>query len=112
MPAVTLVVGEETPGMAVVLVLHQDADTARLTGLVAHVLLPDDRQEQRTSRVHDGDVREQPAPIVGLQRLDHAQEERVLRDGTHGVVRDTCGCGTTDPGWVGQKGIQAAVAAL
>jgi hypothetical protein len=32
-----------------------------------------------------------------LQHFYHAEEERVLRNRSHGVVRDTCGSGATDP---------------
>ena len=44
-PAVTPVMGKEAPGELVVFILHEDADAASLTGLVAHVFLPDDGQE-------------------------------------------------------------------
>lgn len=40
-PAVTDVVGEETPCVPVVLILHQDPDPACLIGLIKHVLLPE-----------------------------------------------------------------------
>lgn len=102
MPAVAHMVGEETPGVAVVLVLHQDANATRLAGRLAHVLLPNHRQEQRTSRVHDGDVRKHPAPVVRLKGLDHTKEERVLGNCTHSVVGDTRRSGATNPGGISQ----------
>lgn len=39
-PAVANVVGEETPRVAVVLVLHEDTDPVGLAGLVEHVFFP------------------------------------------------------------------------
>lgn len=35
-----------------------------------------------------------------------------MGDGAHGIVGDAGGVGTTDPGWVGEKRVEAAVAAL
>lgn len=77
-PAVADVVRKETPGKPVVFLWHQNADAVGALGL-AHVLLPDNRQEERASRVHDSDVRQKPTSVVCLQRIDGAQEERVLR---------------------------------
>jgi len=111
-PAVTGVVGEETPGVLVVLILHENPHAARLRRVILHVFLPDNRQEQRTSRVHDGDVWEEPVTVVLLQQLDHAQEERVLGYRAHGVVGDTGGHGAAHPRGVSEQRIQATVAAL
>lgn len=36
----------------------------------------------------------------------------MVGNGAHGVVGDTSGVGTADPGWVGEKRVKAAVAAL
>lgn len=112
MPAVTNVVGEETPRVAVVFVLHEDADPVSLAGLVEHVFFPQNRQEKRTGRVHDSDVGKQPAAVVGLQEFDNAEEEGVLRNRSHRIVGDTSWSGTTNPRRVSEKRIQAAVAAL
>lgn len=35
-----------------------------------------------------------------------------MGDGAHGIVGDAGGVGTTDPGWVGEKRVEAAVAAI
>lgn len=104
--------GEETPGELVILVLHQDAHSARFCGLGLHVLLPDDRQEEWPSRVHDGDVGKQPAAVVLLEKLDCAQEERMLRHGAHRVVGYTGGNRTAHPRGIGEERVQATVAAL
>lgn len=112
MPAVTDMVGEETPRVAVVLVLHENTDSVSLAGLVEHVFLPQDRQKQRTCRVHDCDVGKQPAAVVGLQEFDNTEEEGVLRNRSHRIVGDTSRSGTTNPRRVSEKRIQAAVAAL
>lgn len=111
-PAVANVVGEETPRVAVVLVLHEDTDPVGLAGLVEHVFFPQNRQEKRTGRVHDGDVGKQPAAVVGLQEFDNTEEEGVLRNRSHRIVGDTSRSGTTNPRRVSEKRIQAAVAAL
>lgn len=71
--------GEEAPGVLVVLVGHQDSHAGRLARLVEHIFLPYHGQEQRARRIHDGDVRQQPAAVVGLQQLDDSEEERMLR---------------------------------
>ncbi len=69
MPAAALVMAEETPGIPVVLVHHEDAHSASAravadVGARRHVFLPDDGEEQRTRAVHDGDVGETPVLIV------------------------------------------------
>lgn len=111
-PAVANVVGEETPRVAVVLILHEDTDPVGLAGLVEHVFFPQNRQEKRTGRVHDGDVGKQPAAVVGLQEFDNTEEEGVLRNRSHRIVGDTSRSGTTNPRRVSEKRIQAAVAAI
>lgn len=112
MPAVTPVVGEKAPRELVILVLHEDAHASRLARPVAHILLPDDGQEQRTRGVHDCDIRQQPVAIILLKQLNRSQEEWVLRHGAHGIVRDTGGRRATNPRGIGQKRIQATVATL
>jgi hypothetical protein len=111
-PAVTTVVGKEAPRELVVLVLHENTDTARLTGPITHILLPDDRQEKRAGGIHDCDIRQEPMAIILLQEFDDAQEEGVLGDRAHGVVGDTSWRGTTHPRGVSEERIQAAIAAL
>lgn len=111
-PAVTPVVGEEAPRELVVLVLHEDAHAPSLARSIAHVLFPDDRQEQRSGRVHDRDVWEEPVTIVLLQHFDGTEEEWVLRYGTHSVIGDTGRCSAAYPGRISQERIQATVAAL
>lgn len=111
-PAVSGVVGEETPGVLVVLVQHENAHAAHLRRVVLHILLPDDRQEQGTGRVHHGDVGEEPVAVILLEQFDYAQEEGVLRHGAHGIVGDTCGHGAAHPRGVSEQRIQTTVAAL
>lgn len=112
MPAVPDVVGEETPCVPVVLILHQDTDPAGLVGLVKHVLLPEYREEKRASRVHDRDVRKQPAAVVRLKQLDDAEKERMLRDRSHGIVGNTRWDCAAHPRRVCEQRIQATIAAL
>lgn len=104
-PAVADVVGEEAPRVPVVLVLHEDADAPGLGDALMHVLLPDDGEEEGARGIHDGDVGEQPAAVVGLQQLDHAEEERVLGDRAHGVIGYPRGRGAAHPGGVREERI-------
>lgn len=105
MPAVALVVREETPRVFIVLAGHEDANAIDFVWLQEHVLFPHDGEEEGTGGVHDCDVWEDPAPIVGLEGLDDAEEERVLGDGTHGIVGDSGGGSATNPGGVGEERI-------
>lgn len=73
-PRVAHVSVEETPAVAAVLVGHEHAHTTGpflavgagvgQGGVFAHPFLPHDREEKRTSRGHDSDVRQKP-PLVG-----------------------------------------------
>lgn len=35
-----------------------------------------------------------------------------MGDGAHGIVGDAGGVGAADPGWVGEKGVEAAVTTI
>lgn len=105
MPAVALVVCEETPRVFIVLVRHEDSNASDFVRSGEHVLFPHDGEEEGSCRVHDGDVRKDPAPVVRLERLDDAQEEWVLGDGTHGIVGDSGGGSATNPGGVCKEGV-------
>lgn len=74
--------------------------------------MPDDAEEERAGTVHDCYVRKFPIPIVGYERFDYKGEERVVGDGAHGVVGDAGGIRAADPGWVGKKRVEAAVATI
>ncbi|KAH9872774.1 hypothetical protein J1614_005168 [Plenodomus biglobosus] len=111
-PAVAQVVGEETPGMVVVLVGEEDAHAIVVEGLRIVVVAPDDAEEERAGRGHDGDVWEWPAAVVVGQRVDGLEEEGVAGNGAHGIVGDASGQGSTDPGWVGEERVKAAVASI
>lgn len=78
-PAATWMVGEETPRIFIVGILHHDANAAQTEWLFVHVFFPNHREEQRTGRVHDGDIREEPIAIIRIEGVDDAEEERVLR---------------------------------
>lgn len=108
---------KETPGVAVVFVLHEDADAAAaqvVAHVVArgHVFFPDDAEEERAGGVHDGYVGELPVFVVFHQRVDDTQEEGMLWGSAHGVVGDARWRRFAHPGWVGEKGIETPVAAL
>ena len=74
--------------------------------------MPDYTQEQGPGGVHDGDVRKLPVTIVGDQRFNDEGEEGVVWDRAHCIVGDACGLGSTDPGRVREKRVEAAVASL
>ena len=111
-PAVANVVGEETPCVAVVLILHQNPDPACLVGLIKHVLLPEHREEKWTSRVHDRDVRKQPAAVVRLQQLNDAKEERMLGNRSHRIVGNTRWNSAAHPRRIREQRIQTTIATL
>lgn len=110
-PAVADIMSEETPGESVILLRHQYPDSV-LAKRSGHVLFPNHRQEQWASRVHHCDIWQEPMLIVCLKRIDDFQEERMLRNRTHSVVRDSGRLRSANPCWVRKKGIETALAAL
>lgn len=111
-PAIAQVVREEAPGVVVVLVGEEDAHTVLVEGRSGGVVSPDDAEEERAGRGHDGDVGQWPAAVVVGQRVDGLEKEGVTGDGAHGIVGDACGDGAANPSWVGKEGVEAAVASL
>lgn len=63
-PAVAQVVCEKAPAVIVVLCGKEDAHAIRFLWLGLVVVAPDDTKIQRTSRGHDGDVRQRPPAVV------------------------------------------------
>lgn len=117
MPTAALVMAEKTPRMTIVLVLHQNPypSTARPVANVlarGHVFFPDDAEKQRAGAVHDGDIWELPVFVVGLQGLNHQEEEGVGGDGAHGVIGDTRGRRATHPSGIGKEGVEPTLATL
>ena len=111
-PAVAEMMGEEAPGMVVVLVWEQDANSISSFRICVVVVSPDETEEQWTGGSHDGDVRENPSAVVLGERVDCLEEEGVARDGAHGIIGDARGVCAADPGRVRQQRIKAAVASL
>lgn len=111
-PAVSEVVGEEAPGVVVVFFGEQDAHAVLVDGTSVVVMSPHKTEEERSGGGHDGDVGEWPATIVVRQGVDGLEEEGVTRDRAHGIVGDTGGDGTADPGWVGKQRVETSVASL
>lgn len=111
-PAVAKVVGEEGPRVVVVFLGEENADTVFVDWRGVVVVAPDKRQEERTSGCHDSDVGEGPATVVVGQRVDGLEEEGVAGNGAHGIVGDSGGDCAANPGWVGEKRVEAAVASL
>jgi len=85
-PAVSEVVGEETPGVVVVFLWEEDAHAVLVDGAGVVVMSPHKTEEERSGGGHDGDVGERPATVVVGQGVDGLEEERVTRDRAHGIV--------------------------
>lgn len=111
-PTVAQVVGEETPGMVIVLIGEEDADPAVTFLGHAVVVSPDDAEVERTGRSHDGDVWKNPLAVVVREGVDGLQEEWVTGNSAHNIVRDTSGICATNPSWVGKKRVETTIAAL
>ena len=123
---------EESPRLFIILVPHQHSHPPRRASVpparicspkdrgagnrrgraTALVLLPDDTEEERTGTVHDCYVGEFPIAVVWNQRFNDEGEEGVVGNGAHGIVGDTGGVGAANPGWVGEKRVETAVATL
>lgn len=99
-PAVSEVVGEEAPGVVVVLVGEEDPYAFSANGVCVVVVAPNDAQEQGPGGGHDGDIRENPPSIVVREGINGLEEEGMTGHRAHGVIGDTGGIGATDPGWV------------
>lgn len=111
-PAVSQVVGEETPRVVVVFVGKQDADTLLSHGASVVVVPPDETEVEGTGRSHDGNVWERPAAVVVGQRVNGLEEEGMAGNRAHDIVGNSGGKGASDPRRVGEKWIEAAVASL
>lgn len=117
MPRVAKVVSEETPGMVVVLVREQNSNSATIETIAiieafGAPMTPNDAQEERTSRSHDSDVRQNPLPVVARQVVNDTHKERVTRDGTHCIVGDTSGQSAAQPSWIREQRVKTTVAAI
>jgi len=112
MPTISLRDVEETPRVAFVLIRHQNAHMIHWRSRNANVFLPDHRKKQRTSAVHDGDVRHGPVTVIRLQRLDDTDEKWVLGNRAHGVITDSCRHCRAYPSGVAEQRIQASVTAI
>jgi hypothetical protein len=111
-PTVSEMVCEEAPGVVVVFLGKEDAHAVLVNGPGVVVVSPDETEEERSSGGHDGDVGKRPAAVVVRQRVDSLEEEGVTRDSAHGIVGDTSGNGTANPGWIGEERIETSVASL
>ena len=117
MPAVPPVVAEKTPGMTVVLFLHQYPHTSTSYAIAdvgprCHVFFPDHGEEERTGTIHNRNVWQSPIAIISSEGLDDKEEERVTRYSAHGIVGYTCGGSLADPGGIREKRVKAAIATL
>lgn len=78
----------------------------------AIVVSPYDGKEEGSGGAHDGDVREHPASIIAWERVDYFEEEGMVGNASHGVVRDTCGHCSAHPGRVDQERVETSLAPL
>jgi len=76
-PAVSDMVGEETPGVVVVLVGEKDAYTVGALGVGIVEVAPDNAEVKRAGGCHDCDVWERPSAVVVCERVDGLEEERM-----------------------------------
>lgn len=111
-PATALDDVEERPGVLAVLIRHKNSDSCIANWVAANPLLPHDTEKERAGGVHDSDVRNSPVVVVGRKGFDYSEEKRMLGNGSHSIVRDTGGDSATKPGWVSQKRIESAIAAI
>jgi hypothetical protein len=111
-PAVAQVVGEEAPGMVVVLVWEENAQTVHALRVRVAVVSPDQAEVQRSGRSHDGNVWEHPSAVVVGQRVDGLEEERVAGNRAHGVVGNASGDSAAHPCGIGEEGVEFAIAPL
>lgn len=91
MPRAALILGKKAPCLVHIL-LREQYSHARAVRLIAEIvafripLPPYYAQEQRTGRRHDRDVRENPASLVTIHRLDDPSEEWMPWHGADGIV--------------------------
>ncbi|KFZ23141.1 hypothetical protein V502_02380, partial [Pseudogymnoascus sp. VKM F-4520 (FW-2644)] len=103
---------EDAPLVVAVLGRHEDAHVVFEGALYAHVLLPDNRQEERSGGGHDGDVWHAIVFCVGLEALNDALEEGMVGDGAHGVVTNSRWESAAHPGGVSEHNLKASCASV
>ena len=103
---------EDAPLVVAVLGRHEDAHMVFERALHAHVLLPDNRQEERSGGGHDGDVWHAIVFCVVLEALDDALEEGMVGDGAHGVVTNSRWESAAHPGGVSEHNLKASCASI
>jgi hypothetical protein len=111
-PAIAHVMCEEAPGVVIVLVGEDDAHAVIILGTRIGVVSPDEAEIEGASGGHDGDVWQGPAAVVVGERFDRLQEKGMAGDGAHDIIGDSRGQSAADPGGVGEKGVEAAVASV
>lgn len=102
MPTTPLMVTEETPWKAIILIHHEDTDATSacaITDIVTrrHVFFPNDREKEGPGAIHHSDVGKTPVPVVCAKGLDNSEKERMLRGGAHCIVRNAGRCSAADP---------------
>jgi hypothetical protein len=55
---------EETPRMFAVFVWKENSNTVLLVGYLIAIVSPDNTQEQRASRSHNGDIWQEPTAVI------------------------------------------------
>jgi hypothetical protein len=85
-PAVSKVVGEETPRVVVVLIGEKNAHALVADGAGVVIMSPDKTEEERSSGGHDSDVWQRPATVVLGQGINGLEEEGMAGDCAHNIV--------------------------
>lgn len=108
---------KEAPRVSVVLFRENDAHTAAIRAVsyvstIRHPMPPQHAEEQRASAAHDSDVWQDPVAVVVLDLVDNILEERVMGNGTHGIVGDSSGHSLAHPGRIREQRLKLTVAAI
>lgn len=115
MPTIPHVMTKKAPTIPHILLAEQDPDSffsRHSVALVGVVVVPEQGEEERAGRCHDGDVRHEPGFVVVFEGGDRFADEGVMRYYADYVVTDACWVGAPDPGGVGEERVEAALAAL
>lgn len=112
MPGTTLGNLEEWFRTFAVFLRHQDANLVGYRDGLGKILLPQYREKERSSTIHDGDVWHGPIPIIALQIFDDSLEECMTWYAAHSIIANSCRDGHAYPGWVLEQRIQASGASI
>jgi hypothetical protein len=109
MPAISDMVVEKAIGSLVMRITAQDPKELVRRMNCIDILLPDDGQEKRTSRVHNRKIGEYQIAIVCLQWIDDGEVKRMARRSAKSIIRDSDRSCPASTCWIRKKEIEAAM---